>query len=325
VYNLWITYIVDNQRVMNKLTNCHCKTDKLCIKSVGNVKNLCYLVFIIPNKRGYIKNTIYESFHIYCILSNKMDTNTNKMINKVKIMTKTTQIKETKDDNNSCTVLALKSVTGWAETKCQTILSNGGRQTNRGFDIKGFFEKCKGKVKNVKFTKVKDCRYYRYNNTSTLKNFATHRNKGVYYVTTNNHALAIINGIIVDNLTGRQAGDRREVRHVWKVTGNIKPNIGVVNKSDTAPKKRYEKLDYGEEVIYKGKIIKYKDIILAKKGDLVRVNNRNSNGLVVLKFFHPVDNYTITAKLDRELFQVTEKRKADIFKDINIIKKQKTK
>mgnify|MGYP001245502696 CR=1 FL=1 len=112
---------------------------------------------------------------------------------------------------------------------------------------------------------MKDCRYYRYNNTSTLKNFATHRNKGVYYVTTNNHALAIIDGVIVDNLTGRQAGDRREVRHVWKVTGNIKPNIGIVNKSDTLPKKRFAKLNYGEEVIYKGKIINTKILYLLKK------------------------------------------------------------
>ena len=241
------------------------------------------------------------------------------MKNEVKIAT---QISTTKDNNN-CTVLALKSVTGWPEKECQTILSNGGRIINKGFDIEGFLSKCKGKIKNVKFTEVKDCRYYRYNNTSTLKNFATHRNKGVYYVTTKNHALAIIDGLIVDNLTGRQAGDRREVRHVWKVTGNIKPNIGKVKKSDTAPKKRYEKLDYGEEVIYKGKDIKWKDIILVKKGDLVRVNNRNSNGLVVLKFYNPIGKYTITAKLDRELFQVTEKRKADIFKDINIIKKRK--
>ena len=243
-----------------------------------------------------------------------------KMANEIQ---KNTQIKETKDDNNSCTVLALKSVTGWTEAKCQTILSNAGRQTNRGFDIKGFFDKCKGKVKNVKFTKVKDCRYYRYNNTSTLKNFATHRKDGTYYIVTNSHALAIINGIIVDNLTGRQAGDRREIKHAWKVTGNIKPNIGIVSKYDTLPKKRYEKLDYGEEVIYKGKIIKWKDIILAKKGDLVRVNNRMSNGLIVLKFFHPVNNYTITAKLDRELFQVTKERKANIFLDTNIIKKSK--
>ena len=140
-------------------------------------------------------------------------------------------------------------------------------------------------------------------------------------MTTNNHALAIIDGVIVDNLTGRQAGDRREVRHVWKVTGNIKPNIGIVNKSDTLPKKRFAKLNYGEEVIYKGKIIKYKDIILAKKGDLVRVNTQQASGLVVLKFFHPVNNYTITAKLDRELFQVTKERNANIFLDENIIKK----
>ena len=240
------------------------------------------------------------------------------MKNEVK---KTTQISTTKDDNN-CTVLALKSVTGWPEKECQTILADAGRRINRGFDITGFLSKCKGKIEDVKFNKVRNL-YTRSKDIRTLKNFAIHNKEGVYYVVTNSHALAIINGIIVDNLTGSQAGERREIKHAWEVTGNIKPNIGKVKKSDTKPKKRYEKLDYGEEVIYKGKDIKYNDILLAKKGDLVRVNNRMSNGLIVLKFYHPVNKYTITARLDRELFQVTEKRKTDIFKDVNIIKKPK--
>lgn len=240
------------------------------------------------------------------------------MKNEVK---KATQISTT-NDNNNCTVLALKSVTGWTEKKCQTILANAGRKLNRGFAITEYLKQSK-KIEKVQFTKIAEPNYYRSNNTYALKDFATYRKEGVYYVVTNTHALAIINGVIVDNLTGRQAGDKRHVQHAWKVTGNIKPNIGKVLKVDTSPKKRYEKLDYGEEVIYKGKDIKWKDIILAKKGDLVRVNNRNSNGLVVLKFYHPVDNYTITSRLDRELFQVTKERKANIFLDVNIIKKRK--
>jgi len=45
-----------------------------------------------------------------------------------------------------------------------------------------------------------------------------------------------------------------------------------------------------------------------------------SNGLIVLRFFHPIKNYTITAKVDREMFQVTKERNSDIFLDENIIK-----
>lgn len=242
------------------------------------------------------------------------------MSNKVK---KTTQTSTTNDDNN-CTVLAMKTVTGWTEKKCQTILSKAGRKKDKGFGITQYLKQSK-KIKDVQFTKIAEPNYYRYNNTYALKDFATYRNKGVYYIVTKTHALAIVDGVIVDNLTGRQAGDRRHVQHAWKVTGNIKPNIGKVSKEDTLPKKRYARLDYGELVIYNGEVIKFRDITLAKKGDLVRVNSQRANGIVVLKFFHPVDNYTITAKVDRAMFEVTKKRNTNIFLDTNIIKKQNKK
>lgn len=242
------------------------------------------------------------------------------MANKVK---KTTQTSTTNDDNN-CTVLALKSVTGWTEKKCQTILAKAGRKKDKGFAITQYLKHSK-KIEDVQFTKIAEPNWYRNNNTYALKDFATHRNKGVYYVVTNTHALAIVDGVIVDNLTGRQAGDRRHVQHAWKVTGNIKPNIGKVSKEDTLPKKRYPKLDYGELVIYNGPDNVYENILLCKKGDLVRVNTQQSNGLVVLTFHHPSENYVIKSKIGREFFEVTEKRKADIFKDFNIIKIKKNK
>jgi hypothetical protein len=235
-------------------------------------------------------------------------------------MIKRTQTTETNDDNN-CTVMALKSVTGWPEIKCQTILEKAGRVPNKGFDIIGHLSKCKGKIEDVKFTEIADCRYYKYNNTTTLKNFATHRKKGAYYIVTNTHALAIIDGIIVDNLSGREASDRREVKHAYKVTGSIKPNVGIVTKSDTLPKKRLPILNYGEKVIYLGKPIKYNDIILAKKGDLITIETQQVNRLVVVKFYHSVNKYTLTAKIDRELLQTTKERERAGFGDkINHIK-----
>lgn len=242
------------------------------------------------------------------------------MASKVK---KTTQTSTT-NDNNNCTVIALKSVTGWTEKKCQSILANAGRQKDNGFAITRYLKYNK-KIEDVQFTKLADANWYRYKSTYTLKDFATHRNKGVYYVVTNTHALAIINGTIVDNLYGRQAGDRRVVKHAWKVTGNIKPNIGKVSKADELPKKRYPRLNYGELVIYNGPDNVFRNILLCKKGDLVRVNSQLSNGLVVLTFHHPKEDYVIKSKIDRELFQVTEKRETDIWTDFNIIKIKKTK
>jgi len=241
---------------------------------------------------------------------------------------KTTQLSTTDDDNN-CTVMALKSVTGWSELKCQSILDKAGRKRNEGFHIIQHLAKCKGQIEDVKFTKIANCSYYRFNNTRTLQNFATHRNKGVYYIVTNTHALAIIDGVIVDNLTGRGAGNRREVKHAYKVTGNIKPNIGIVSEDDNLPQKRYARLNYGEKVIYLGDTIECQGKILAKKGDLITVSTQQTNGIVIVNFTHygkkiggKYTNYwSAAAKIDRSLLQTTKEREiAEIGKKENIIK-----
>jgi hypothetical protein len=244
------------------------------------------------------------------------------------MVTKTTQISKTNDDNN-CTVMALKSVTGWSELKCQSILDKAGRKRNEGFHIIHHLDKCKGKIEDVKLTKILNCRYYKGNNTITLQNFATHRNKGVYYIVTNTHALAIIDGVIVDNLTGRGAGNRREVKYAYKVTGNINPNIGIVSEEDKTAKKRYARLNYGEKVIYLGDTIECDGKIVAKKGDLITVSTQQTNGIVIVKFYHygkkidgKYSNYwSATAKIDRTLLQTTKEREiAEIGKIENLIK-----
>ena len=66
---------------------------------------------------------------------------------------KTTQTSNSLDNNN-CTVLALKSVTGWTESKCKKILADGGRVDNKGFDIIKFISANKGKIENICFKDV---------------------------------------------------------------------------------------------------------------------------------------------------------------------------
>jgi hypothetical protein len=66
---------------------------------------------------------------------------------------KRTQPSETNDGLN-CTVLALKSVTGWKETKCQRILDEAGRERDKGFDIDAYLTKCKGRIEDVEFKRV---------------------------------------------------------------------------------------------------------------------------------------------------------------------------
>jgi hypothetical protein len=240
-------------------------------------------------------------------------------------MIKRTQTTETNDDNN-CTVMALKSVTGWSEIECQTILQKAGRIPNEGFHIVEFLSKCKGKIEDVKFKLAYrkshwgDKDYDACQKLITLKRFATENPIGVYYVVTKDHALAIINGIIVDNQSGKSAGDGRGIKVAYKVTGNIKPNIGKITKADLAPK-RHSRLDYGEKVIYLGSKIKYNNNILAKKGDLITIETQQVNGLVVVKFYHPINKYTVTAKIDRILLQTTKERQRAGFGDkINHIK-----
>lgn len=284
-------------------------------------------------------------------------------------MAKSTQTSNTLDRNN-CTVLALKSVTGWQERKCQRILSEAGRRRNKGFDIQSYIADNQGKIENVQFTPtfMKYDRYaesrlmeiirkkqnIEYNSKEyhdryseiwkaamdlakelgyhgldwsdkpmTLKRFAKENSKGVFYIVTKDHALAIIDGIIVDNLVGKQAGDSRQIVMAYKVTGNIKPNIGKVTELDTK-KKRHARLNYGEQVIYNGDPIKHKGETLAKKGDLVTICTQQGNGLVVVEFRKnptqykphpkfesiriPLDGYTVSFKIDRSYFEVTKER-----------------
>jgi hypothetical protein len=246
---------------------------------------------------------------------------------------KRTQLSET-DDNLNCTVLALKSVTGWKETKCQRILDKAGRERNKGFHIEAYLTKCKGIIEDVQFKRVFKKERHTHQ-VYTLKQFATKNPIGVYYVCTKDHALAIINGVIVDNQTGFGAREGRGIRVAYKVTGNIKPNIGKVTKLDKETPKRLPRLHYGEEVIFNGNEIKYGGKVLAKKGDLISIDTQQTNGTCIAKFVHYgkkvgktyPDYYSLTAKIDRTLLQTTTKRNVrslyvtdDSFGRTNLIK-----
>jgi hypothetical protein len=243
-------------------------------------------------------------------------------------MTKLTQT-STMLDNNNCTVLALKSVTGWQERKCHRILAEGGRKQNRGFDIEGYLADRKGKIEDVRFKpfyidwKLKD-KWEGSADSISLKNFAEQNPKGVFYIIVRDHALAIINGTVVDNLAGKMAGLGRHVQKAYKVTGNIKPNMGKVNSLDTKPK-RHARLRCGETVTYLGSPLKTDSgRVLAKKGDLVNIVTQHANGLVSVRFSHRGEAvphptlkqvyrypnaWSYTFKIDRSEFQVLKERK----------------
>jgi|11BtaG_2_1085332.scaffolds.fasta_scaffold26335_3 hypothetical protein len=245
-------------------------------------------------------------------------------------MAKLTQT-STMVDNNNCTVLALKSVTGWQERKCHRILSEGGRKQNRGFDIEGYLADCKGKINDVTLTpfymdwKLRKPGTDRLSfDSMSLKQFAEKNPKGVFYIIIRAHALAIIDGNIVDNLAGKMAGPGRHVQKAYKVTGNIKPNMGKVHKLDTKPK-RHARLRCGETVTYLGSPLKNKfGKVLAKKGDKINIVTQHANGQVSVRFQHrgeavphPTmkqvysfpDGWSYTFKMDRSFFQVLKERK----------------
>ena len=247
---------------------------------------------------------------------------------------KRTQISET-NDNLNCTVLALKSVTGWKETKCQTILDKAGRERNKGFNIERYLTKCKGIIEDVQFKRVFKKDRHTTHKVYTLKQFATKNPIGVYYICTKDHALAIINGNIVDNLNGFAAREGRGIEVAYKVTGNIKPNIGKVTKLDKETPKRLPRLNYGEEVIFNGTQIKYGNKVIAKKGDIIIIDTQQVNGTCIAKFIHfgkkvgntYPDYYSLTAKIDRTLLETTRNRDVrnnsvteESFGRINLIK-----
>ena len=288
---------------------------------------------------------------------------------------KTTQVSESQDRNN-CTVLALKSVTGWDEQECQSILAAAGRRRNHGFDIESFIENNGYRILDAKFervyAKLTHERYYHFwsevykrygieesnqwdrqtkyaemaredwkkfkevekqilnelgytdtnwgSNGLRLKKFAEQNPKGVFYVVAQNHALAVIDGVIVDNLQGTLAGKNRHIVTAYKVTGNINPNKGITTVLDVMTKKRHKRLFCGETVIYVGHepLTSERFGILAKHGDRFFINTQQGNGLVVAKFGTPVSIgpngkktcSIIEMKIPREFVDITPERES---------------
>ena len=174
------------------------------------------------------------------------------------------------NDNNNCTVLALKSVTGFTERKCYNLLKKEGRVDGRGFYIRKYLGKSK-KIGKVSFKKIytnrdreKDQGLFKAWRTVTLNSFCKMFPKGSYYVCVRGHALAIVDGNIIDNVTYQ--GDRRHVEEVWKVTGG-KPKVKTL-KAKKTPKRMPRLRDY-DIIKYVGKLTfkTEKGKVLLKPGD----------------------------------------------------------
>lgn len=195
----------------------------------------------------------------------------------------TTLIQKAKmNDNNSCTVLALKSVSGWTEEQCYQTLKALGRKDNKGFDICetiGLYNELTHNGKTLKWTcinpetmkpKEEEISYYDSYRTEdwkpmTLKRFALANPKGVFYVVVRGHALAIVNGVIVDNVDS--SGDRRPIQCVWKIKGGS-PKIKSLKVNPTSST-RLKKFQVGDKIKYIGT-----ETIKTSKGQILISKNK---------------------------------------------------
>ena len=94
----------------------------------------------------------------------------------------------------------------------------------------------------------------------------------------------------------------------------ISPNVGKVARLDTKPK-RHARLKYNEVVEYVGPTFKYKNKTLLKRGDHVKIDTQQHNGLVVVTFIS-ADRRYLTCKIDRADFNVTELREQKYFEPL---------
>jgi len=256
-------------------------------------------------------------------------------------------------ENNNCTVLALKSVTGWSYQKCFNILAKAGREKDRGFNVFSFLGFI-GKHEDVEWDliyseynafylkifmeqvceewdiEIESPEYYKSffsileevgdrldylgiarhdEKPVTLKQFIKDNPKGVYYITVKSHALAVIDGVIVDNLLGKEAGMNRHVVKAWKFDGNIKPDLGVQTTLDSLFAERHPKLLENEVVVYAGKRWKCNqhNKVLLQPGQIV-IANKQINNTVIIELYHPIIDEGYTLTVERSYLKTLKKR-----------------
>jgi len=240
------------------------------------------------------------------------------------------------EDHNNCTVLALKSVTGWSEKKCYGIMKSLGRVDNRGFNVFDAIVNANGKIGSIKLmpvylnnTYISRWREYPYSQWEeenemplnfrgtpwelavsdwgddyTIGSFAKTFNKGIYYITTRDHALAIVNGDVIDNVTCE--GLRRKVVTAHKVVGKVNPKISKL--SVNGAKKTYPRLEHFEKVVYVGKNIKDGRRILLKNGQKVIIYSQNAKKQVRINLKERHSNVTWKITVSREDIETLKTR-----------------
>lgn len=235
--------------------------------------------------------------------------------------TKVLQKSTTKDKNN-CTVLALKSVTGWSEAKCYSTLKKMGRQDGKGFDIVAAISNQDFNINGVNFEPVinvyKDafeCTHGLYDNTPTVRAFAKANPEGVFYVVVRAHALAIVNGVVVDNVL---SGLGKQITCAFRVTGAIKPKTASLDTVATT--KRLPRVKYGAPVKYIGKTIKSsKGTIVLKKGGLYKADRQHTAQPIVVinTLTHSVNVPRVEVEIvSSETFQKDLARKSKKYSDV---------
>lgn len=233
--------------------------------------------------------------------------------------------KSTTKDTNNCTVLALKSVTGWSEAKCYSILKKMGRQDGKGFDIVKAISDQDFEINGVNFEPVInvynepglkiELTQGRYDNTPTVRAFAKANPEGVFYVVVAAHALSIVNGVVVDNVL---SGLGKQIKCAFRVTGAIKPKVASLDTVATT--KRLPRVKYGQPVKYIGQTIKSsKGMVILKKGGLYKAERQHTSQPIVVinTLTHSVNVPRVEVEIvSNETFQKDVARKSKKYSDV---------
>ena len=145
-------------------------------------------------------------------------------------------------DNNSCTVNALSITTGTKYEVCYRIVQASGRARDEGYFPSIILDHCeKYGIRSTPVLKRK----------VSIKTFCKNNPKGKFYVATNTHAFAIVDGVIKDwrlpeeidlnekldeayKISGRYNGKRIRKMNVWKLIRHLETIVNSIEEDEIA-------------------------------------------------------------------------------------------
>lgn len=137
---------------------------------------------------------------------------------------------ETNGDTNACTVHTLSAISGKPFEECQSIAASFGRRFGKGMLVRDIVKMLRSEFDNIEINRFRvwgeDLKQ------PTIAQFIKDNPTGTHYVCTRNHALAIIDGVLMDH--SRKLRRRLEV--CYTITSNVtkKPTKKVAKRNNTS-------------------------------------------------------------------------------------------